>query len=60
LTFNIVSFDIANLGFLAARERLASQNENMQKKTKRLAELKLHCPHRMERKLAAYQTMVIE
>jgi hypothetical protein len=32
----------------------------MQKKTKRLAELKLHCPHRMERKLAAYQTMVIE
>jgi hypothetical protein len=51
---------IANLGFLAVRERLASQNENMQKKTKRLAELKLHRPHRLERKLAAYQTMVID
>jgi hypothetical protein len=49
---------IANLGFIAARERLASENKNLQKKTKRLAELKLHRPHRLERKLAAYQTMV--
>ena len=51
---------IANIKKFAARERLASQNENLQKKTKRLAELKLHRQHRLERKLAAYQTMVFD